>query len=118
MKCEPCNKMDKVDKEYCDDYMDKRNKQINDWVGAYIKDDPFAGPLEPGMVGKYIMDPNAGTSVVVMAGRYNVDEDSYCLSSIGNENNVCRHYRDGKCILTGCDIMNMIKPCSCKSKAV
>jgi hypothetical protein len=116
MKCENCPTKEDLDifKNYGKNYKHTAVEwdMINHIKSCY----------EPGYIGKYEFDPENGKISIVFnnSGIYDIVEDNYCMSNIGNgdETKICRYYREGICILTGIDIINMIKPCSCKSKEI
>jgi hypothetical protein len=94
--------------------------------GVYIKYDKFCEDLEPELLGKIVFNPDGENNVIVNyeAGAYNFRdfEDDYCYeihtSGYELEKKMCRNYKEGICILTGCDILNMVRPCSCKEKEI
>jgi hypothetical protein len=104
MKCEPCPVTQKV----------------------YIKDDKFSEDLDPGLFGKIIFNTDGENKVTInyQQGIYEFRsfEDDHCyeIHTDGHklEKKMCRNYKEGICILTGCDILNMVRPCSCKEKVV
>jgi hypothetical protein len=124
-KCKPCPTKEDLNifKEY-DAHGKKTLTNYDDFVkGLYIKDDKFAKPLEPGMVGKIVFDNLNDPKINVIYnqnGLYDINMEHYCfdMNEAYDEKKMCRYYREGICILTGCDIVNMIKPCSCKEKRV
>ena len=94
--------------------------------GVYIKDDKFSEDLDPGLFGKIVFNPDGENNVIVNyeVGTYNFKdfEDDHCyeihMDDFQLEKKMCRNYKEGICILTGCDILNMVRPCSCKEKVV
>jgi hypothetical protein len=119
-KCELCP-VTKEDMNIFKDYGKNKHTAVS-WD---IEHDYIKSHFPPDLVGKITFDP-AEDKVSIVFNREVENNNDYCYEPklsgelIFNPDDIkiCRYYRDSKCILTGCDIVNMVRPCSCKEKKV